>query len=98
MMKETELKRFAGPFIEPPTRYFIQSPVGLIPKGENGTRLIFHLSYPRGGKSVNSQTPRSLCTVTFEDLDYAIRMCLRAGKNCFVAKSDMYAAFRNVPI
>ena len=47
MMKEVKDKRFAGPFEEVPFEYFIQSPVGLVPK-DNGTktRLIFHFSYP----------------------------------------------------
>ena len=49
MMKEVKLKRFAGPFKkeEIPFQHVVQSPIGLVPKGEDGkqTRLIFHLSY-----------------------------------------------------
>ena len=60
IMKEVECKRFAGPFAEPPFEHFIQSPLALVPKGEEDTRLIFHLSYLRGGakKSVNANTPK----------------------------------------
>ena len=61
MMKEVKLERFAGPFEQIPYEH-IQSPVGLVPKGKNGdTRLIFHLSYPRGGNSkyVNANTPKT---------------------------------------
>ena len=48
VMKEVELKRFAGPFPDPPFEHFMQSPIGLVPKdGGKKTRLIFHLSYPR---------------------------------------------------
>ena len=100
IMKEVELKRFAGPFPHIPFQNFIQSPVGLVPKGEDGvqTRLIFHLSYPRGGWSVNSETPRELCTVQYKELDFAIAMCLAEGRGCFIAKSDFKLAFRNLPI
>ena len=73
--------------------FFIQSPVGLVPKGTNGTRLIFHLSYPRDGKSVNSETPKHLCSVSYKDIDFAIKMCKQEGEGCFVAKSDMQSAF-----
>ena len=75
MMKETKLGRFARPFDEPTFPFYIQSPVGLIPKGadKSETRLIFHLSYPRGGISVNSETPREMCTVSY-DLSQAIKL------------------------
>ena len=43
IMKEIRLKCFAGPFDNPPFKNYIQSPIGLVSKGENGTRLIFHL-------------------------------------------------------
>ena len=45
IMKEVELKRVAGPFEEVPFKNYIQSPMGLVPKAGNKTRLIFHLSY-----------------------------------------------------
>ena len=44
-MKEVKLKRVAGPFEKIPFQNYIQSPVGLVPKAGNKTRLIFHLSY-----------------------------------------------------
>lgn len=36
MMKEVKLKRFSGPFSDIPFIHYIQSLVGLVPKGENG--------------------------------------------------------------
>ena len=49
VMKEVKLKKYAGPFETIPYEYYIQSPIGLVPKdGGKNTRLIFHLSYPRG--------------------------------------------------
>ena len=43
LMKEVRLKRVAGPFEKVPFDNFIQSPIGLVPKAGNQTRLIFHL-------------------------------------------------------
>ena len=65
VMKEVKLKCFAGPFLRNPYPNYIQSPIGLVPK-DNGkdVRLIFHLSYARNGDSVNSQTPKEMCSVT----------------------------------
>ena len=77
---------------------FIQSPIGLVPKDDGKkTRLIFHLSYPRGrGLSVNECTPEHLKTVQYPDLDEAVLMCLHEGIGCYLAKSDLTAAFRQL--
>ena len=45
IMKEVKMKRVAGPFEKIPFDNYIQSPIGLVPKARNKTRLIFHLSY-----------------------------------------------------
>ena len=52
IMKEVWLSRFAGPYKEEdfPFSEFVQSPVRLVPKSGNKTRLIFHLSYNFGDK------------------------------------------------
>ena len=58
VMKEVELGRYAGPFEKPHFYDFVQSPIGLVPKDKGlKTRLIFHLSYPKNGDSVNSGIP-----------------------------------------
>ena len=99
IMKEVKLKRFAGPFLRSPFKNFIQSPVGLVPKdGGKDTRLIFHLSYPRNGQSVNSETPKEFCTVKYMDFSDAIRRCMDEGISCKMGKSDMKSAFRNLGI
>ena len=106
VMKEVKEKRYAGPFLQVPFDDFIQSPIGLVPK-DNGanTRLIFHLSYPRDGSSVNSETPEELCTVKYPSFDQAVRMCLQEIQSCnimnrhspiYLGKSDMRSAFRNL--
>ena len=99
VMKEVKLKRYAGPFKEPPFEHFIQSPIGLVPK-DNGkdTRLIFHLSYPRSGQSLNSETPCEMCRVKYCEFDDAIKRCIEEGVRCKVARSDISAAFRNLGI
>ena len=97
-MKEVKLSRFAGPFKEIPLKEYIQSPIGLVPKHELGeTHLVFHLLYLRGNL-VNSNTPKSKCSVKYKDLDHAVQLYLQAGQGCYTAKSDMKSAFRNLPI
>ena len=76
VMKEVKLKRYAGPYLEVPYQNFIQSPIGLVPKDHGkDTRLIFHLSYPKDGDSVNSCTPKHLCKVKYPEFEDAIERC-----------------------
>ena len=103
LVKEINLKRVAGPSKEIPFTNFIQNPAGLVPKmtesakpGDN-TCLIFHLSWPENS-SPNYYTPREKCTVKYKDLDRAVKLCMDLGKGCYLAKSDMKSAFRNLPI
>ena len=100
VMKEVQLKRFVGPFKQIPFENFIQSPIGLVPKdGGKKTRLIFHLSYPRGSNSsVNANTPDELSKVSYQNFSHAIQLCLEAGKGCFAGKSDLTSAFRHLCI
>ena len=104
VMKEVELGRYAGPFAEPPFEFYIQSPIGLVPKdGGRKTRLIFHLSYPRKTKSglplsVNANTPKEKTSVKYKDFEQAVILCIRAGENCKLGKSDMSSAFRHLGI
>ena len=98
-MKEVKLGRYAGPFHRLPFNNYIQSPIGLVLKdGGKKTRLIFHLSYPRNGDSVNTCIPDKLCSVRYPDFEQAIQLCQRTGKFCYVSKSDMSSAFRHLPI
>ena len=55
--------------------------------------------YTRDGKtSVNANTPPEICSVKYPDFNDAIQLCLEAGRFCFIAKSDMKSAFRNLGI
>ena len=90
VMKEVKAKRYAGPFKKVPFQNFIQSPIALVPKNKGTkTRLIFHLSYPRNGQSVNSCIPKEMCTVKYQDFDAAVLRCLEEGKCASLGKSDM---------
>ena len=100
-MKEVKEKRYAGPYIAVPDEFkddYIQSPIGLVPKdGGTKTQLIFHLSYPRGeGLSVNECTPEHLKKVDYPDFDRAVQLCLKEGVGCYLSKSDLTAAFRQL--
>ena len=113
IMKEVEAKRVAGPFKEIPFENYIQSPIGLVPKAGGKTRLIFHLSYnfdkqgSEAEQSVNTGTPKEDCTVKYNDLDQAIRICLRVSQDAmkerqtsqvFLGKTDLSSAFRVLPL
>ena len=102
VMSEVEAGRYAGPFNKIPFDNYIQSPIGLVPKDKGTkTRLIFHLSYPKGGStSVNANTPEEFRQVKYKDFDEAVKLCLRIVDNpdCAAAKSDLSSAFRQLPL
>ena len=100
VMKEVKEHRYAGPFEEIPFEHYIQSPIGLVSKdGGKETRLIFHLSYPRGkGISVNANTTAEKCPVKYPDFNEAIQLCIKEGRLYYIAKSDMKSALRNMGI
>ena len=108
IMKEVKNKRYAGPFRAIPYSSYMQSPIGLVPKAGNQTRLIFHLSYDFGqahdNKSFNYHTPDDMCKVKYRDLDHAIRNCLRLIQSnqtdstiIWLGITDLKSAFRVVP-
>ena len=112
LMKEVKLGGVAGPFLTIPFNEYIQLSIGLVPKAGNKTRLIFHLSYNFGDadcedeerKSVNHHIPWDKCTVCYQDLDYAVKICLKlkqiskSFEGVFLAKSDLTSAFRILPV
>ena len=110
IMKEVQLSRFAGPYREEdlPFKEFIQSPVRLVLKSGNKTRLIFHLSYnfgeQIGEQSINFHTPQRLCTVKYEDLDTAVWKCLEILSlfdktvPLYFSKTNFSSTFRILPV
>ena len=81
LLKEVELGRYVGPFDQIPFKdEFIQSPIGLVSKAGNKTRLIFHLSHnfkKTGNKLVNFYIPKGKCLAKYNDLDTAVKYCIR---------------------
>ena len=101
IMKEVKAKRMAGPYDEIPFADYIQSPVGLVPNAGNKTRMIFHLlfNFGEGEESLNVCTPKEIRTVHYNDLDHAIKCCMKLshqkpGKPIFLGKTDLSNAFR----
>ena len=95
LMKKVSLGRHAGPFHSIPFKNYVQSPIGLVPKAGNKTRLIFHLSYDFGSleqqKGINFHTPEDFCSVKYRDLDYAVHSILNLicdGKVHFPDETD----------
>ena len=100
IMTEVKNKRVSGPFEQPQTHNFIQSRLGLVPKSNDRTRLIFHLSFDfKVLKSVNACTPKNKCSVKYEDLDRAVNLTLGFGMSpVFYGKTDLSNAFRILPL
>ena len=105
--KEVKAKRYAGPFDKVPFEYYLQSPIGLVPKAGSQTRQIFHLSYDFGKeehrKSLNYHTPKEKCSVKYNDLDMAVPKAMYLLKadpdasDIWFSLSDLKSVFRILP-
>ena len=105
VMKEVGLARFSGPYLKIPFEFFVQSPIGLVPKAGNQSRLIFHLSYDfkGGGMSINHHIRQEFCSVKYRDMDHAVQTCLDILKNnpgaaLWFGVSDLKSAFHLIPL
>ncbi len=56
-----------------------------------------NLSAPEG-HSVNDGIDRELSSVAYMSVDYVIRRVLRLGEGALIAKADVKAAYRNIPV
>ena len=99
LANEVMLGRVAGPFPSPPLPNLHISSFGVIPKrGQPGKwLLIVDLSSP-GGSSVNDGIDPQDFTLQYIKVDEVIRMVSRYGPGALMAKFDVEAAYRNVPI
>lgn len=79
------------------THPFILSPLGLVPKTDQGWQRIHHLSFPPGD-SVNDWIPQHFATLEYTSRQELLRLVLRAGPNATLIKKDLKDAFRVVPI
>ena len=99
LAKEVELGRVAGPFNSPPFSNLQVSPIGVIPKKHSDKfRLIFHLSYPKTGGSINSRISKEDYSLQYTKIDNAVKALLTFGPGTFMAKTDIESAFRIFPI
>lgn len=103
LLKEIQAGRILGPFSGPPLPNTRLSPLGVVPKkNELGKicryRQITHLSYPRGGHSINSNIDPQKARVQYQSFDDAIRLCLNNGPGCYLTKTDLKSAFRQLPV
>ena len=79
------------------SRYRI-SPLGVVPKKLPGEfRVIHNLSYPEG-ESVNDYIPQEFSTVQYATTQNSISFIKEADSVVFMAKVDIEAAFRIIPI
>ena len=99
LQNEIEKCRVAGPFVAPPLPNLHCSPFGVIPKkNQPGKwRLILDFSSP-APHSVNDGIPRDPYSLHYISVDTAIRALLELGPGAQMAKFDVEAAYRNIPI
>ena len=72
---------------------------GVIPKGHNTGkwRLILDLSYPPG-ESINDGIDPALCSLSYTLVDHVADVVARYQKGALLAKIDIEAAYRLVPV
>ena len=103
IMENVRAGKTAGPFTRRPFKYFSYSPIGAVPKAVHGrewrptdVRVIHHLSHPFGGDSINNQSVDIPCCLG--SVDAAANSIRRLGKNCWLTKIDIKAAYKLVPV
>ena len=95
---EIQLGRIKGPFSEKPFENMHISPISVRPKKDGSVRLLHNLSFPYDMSSVNKCIPKSDTYVTYATVSDAIAVIQKLGPGCHLAKSDIKAAFRLLPI
>jgi hypothetical protein len=95
IVKELKANRISGLFSEKPFNNLKISPIGVVPKKEQGEyRMIHHLSNPRNtGTSINDQIPSDFTEVSYENIVDAISIIKSQGRHTYMAKTDICSAF-----
>lgn len=98
---EIDNYRVAGPFKVIPFQNFQSSPLGLVPKYSRETiadyRVIHNLSFLEG-TSVNDGIQEEFKSVQYQDIEDAVALMRKYGKNCGLFKLDIQNAYKIVPI
>ena len=87
----------AGPYPNPPLPSLQCSGLGVVPKKSGKWRVIMHLSAP-DGRSINDFISRDDFTLHYATLDDAITHLNCLGRGALMAKVDLKAAFRMIPV
>ena len=100
LLEEVKQGHTIGPFTQPPFKNFQIYPLSLVSKKNSSKwRTIFHLSYLKTSHtSVNANISSEDFSLQYVRIDDTIRILLKLGPNCFIAKTDVQSAFRNIPV
>ena len=96
---ELSANRLLGPLPSRIARYTHRSRIGVVPKGHNTGkwRLITDLSFPPGF-SVNDGISSALCSLSYISVDTAAAVITSLGQGTLLAKIDVQAAYRLIPV
>ena len=97
LQRECEAGRILGLFTSQLLPNFHTSGLGLIPKHDEGWRIIYHLSAPRGS-SINDYIDSSLYSLSYCSIDDAYRIINKLGPGALLSKIDLKDAFRLIPV
>ncbi len=97
LQREVEAGHILGPFTHKPFPTLHCSGLGAIPKKNGKWRVIMHLSAPPG-TSINDHISRDDYSLTYSSVDDAVRILSQLGRGALMAKADLRAAFRMVPV
>ena len=96
---ETSEGRILGPFSLGKMPGIHTNRIGIIPKKHQPGkwRLITDLSFPPDS-SINDAIDPGLCSLAYISVDQVAITALQLGKGCLLAKADIKAAYRLVPV
>ena len=97
LQKEVAAGRVLGPFADRPFPSLRTSGLGAAAKKQGKWRMILHLSAPYG-VSVNDGISKEEFSLHYSSVDDAVKLLHPYGKGAIMAKVDLKAAVRMVPV
>ena len=97
LKKEVDSGRVLGPFPRCPLHNFRTSGLGVVLKKNGKWRMILHLSAPEG-HSINDYISKDEFSLHYSTIDDAVALLGKFQRGALMAKLDLQAAFRMVPI
>ena len=97
LKKEVDSGRVLGPFPHCPLHNFRTSGLGVVLKKNGKWRMILHLSAPEG-HSINDYISKDEFSLHYSTIDDAVALLGKFQRGALMAKLDLQAAFRMVPI